>query len=436
MSEKWNGDAKQWPEFKILIKGLLFVDGNALIIIPEGEQGHIPDVPLPMEPPNFDPHTGVPRSQYDMSQWRRECDRIKSDAMKNEEKAQKALATILQNIGLDAIQAIKHIRDDEDNSYKQKCQWIMGALQNAFCGNNDHTRVELTRGIDEIAGIDTRHDATHAITIIDDVNAELERHINLRTGELGYYRQSDETKMNKYIELLEAGTSGLFSNSIDYLTREKNGSRLTWPLLKAEMETRCRELMLREKNVTLKKGGTINQVSSAGKSFEDGVEEGMRRKATHSDRGDVRDRSQDRNRSRDRSFDRGNGRDNYRSGRQDGFDRNYDGRRSQEDNRWASNGSSRDDRRSESRDRGGRYERGREDRRRSDSPAHFRRDDTPRRNYEDSARSGRDYRGRSGSVGSDDGKESEDAKIKRLEAELERMKKAQGSKESKGKTKH
>ena len=39
--------------------------------------------------------------------------------------------------------------------------------------------------------------------------------------------------------------------------------------------------------------------------------------------------------------------------------------------------------------------------------SHFRRDDTPRRNYEDSARSGRDHRGRSGSVGSDDGKKSE-----------------------------
>ena len=56
----------------------------------------------------------------------------------------------------------------------------MGGLQNAYCGNNDNTRVELTRGIDEIAGIDTRHDATHAITIIDDVNAELEKITRLR----------------------------------------------------------------------------------------------------------------------------------------------------------------------------------------------------------------------------------------------------------------
>ena len=122
LSEKWNGDATQWPEFKTLIKEKLFVDGNALMIVPEGEQGHIPDVPFPLEPPNFDQHTGLPRSQHDMSQWRRECDRITSDAMRNEEKAQKALATILQNIGIDAIEAIKHICDDRDNSYKQKCQ--------------------------------------------------------------------------------------------------------------------------------------------------------------------------------------------------------------------------------------------------------------------------------------------------------------------------
>ena len=74
-----------------------------------------------------------------MAQCRRKCDRIKSDEMRNEENAQKALATILENIGLDAIEAIKHIRDDGDVSYKQKCQWIMGGLQNAFCGNNDHT---------------------------------------------------------------------------------------------------------------------------------------------------------------------------------------------------------------------------------------------------------------------------------------------------------
>ena len=57
----------------------------------------------------------------------------------------------------------------------------------------------------------------------------------------------------------------------------------------------------------------IAQVSM-GKTFEEN------RKATYSDRGDARDRSQDRYRSRDRSSDRGNGRDNYRSGRQHGFD--------------------------------------------------------------------------------------------------------------------
>ena len=61
---------------------------------------------------------------------------------------------------------------------------------------------------------------TQAITIIDDVNAELATHINLRTGELGYYRQSDETKMNKCIKLLQEGTSNLFANAIDYLIHE------------------------------------------------------------------------------------------------------------------------------------------------------------------------------------------------------------------------
>ena len=82
----------------------------------------------------------------------------------------------------------------------------------------------------EIAWIDTlpRQDATQAITIIDDVNAELVKHTNLLTGELGYYRQSDETKMNKYIKLLAARWKlRLFSppDSIDCLIREKYESR-------------------------------------------------------------------------------------------------------------------------------------------------------------------------------------------------------------------
>ena len=46
LSEKWDGDATQWAEFKIFIKKKLLAGGNANMIIPEGEQGHIPDVPL------------------------------------------------------------------------------------------------------------------------------------------------------------------------------------------------------------------------------------------------------------------------------------------------------------------------------------------------------------------------------------------------------
>ena len=61
MSKKWDGDATQWAEFKIFIKKKLLAGGNANMMIPEGEQGHIPDVPLPLEPPNFDPYTGFPR---------------------------------------------------------------------------------------------------------------------------------------------------------------------------------------------------------------------------------------------------------------------------------------------------------------------------------------------------------------------------------------
>ena len=102
LSEKWDGDATLWAEFKIFIKKKLMASGNANMIIPEGEPGYIPDVPFPLEPPNFDPHTGLPRSQQDLIQWRRECDRIRSDAMDLEGKAQKALATILENIGEDA----------------------------------------------------------------------------------------------------------------------------------------------------------------------------------------------------------------------------------------------------------------------------------------------------------------------------------------------
>ena len=362
LSEKWDGDATQWAEFKIFIKKKLMASGNANMIIPEGEPGYIPDVPFPLEPPNFDPHTGLPRSQQDLIQWRRECDRIRSDAMDLEGKAQKALATILENIGEDATDSVKHITNDEEVSYKQKCQWIMEGLANAHCGNNDTTRVELIRGIEEIAGIDTRQDATKAITIIDDVNAELATHINLRTGERGYYRQSDETKMNKYIKLLREGTSNLFANSIDYLVREKHGSRLTWELLKLEVQKRCRELQQVEKDVKLKKGGNINQVSSAGaagKTYEDGMRDGLKRMED--------DRRQDRDRIHDRSRDRGSS-----------FDRNADGRRyTQEDNRRG-NGSSSYDRRSESRERG-RNDRGREDRRQSESQGSFRRGDFSRR---------------------------------------------------------
>ena len=87
-----------------------------------------------------------------MTQRRKECDRIKSDAMKIEEKAQRTLATILENIGEDATESIKHISNDGDVAYKQKCQWIMEGSANATrtaVSNDDHTRVELIRGIDE-----------------------------------------------------------------------------------------------------------------------------------------------------------------------------------------------------------------------------------------------------------------------------------------------
>ena len=75
-------------------------------------------------------------------------------------------------------------------SYKQRQNvnglWKQG-LSNVRCGNSDHSRVELICDIqvEGIAGIDTRQDAKQAITIIDDVNAELATHANLLTGELG-----------------------------------------------------------------------------------------------------------------------------------------------------------------------------------------------------------------------------------------------------------
>ena len=111
--------------------------------------------------------------------------------------------------------------------------------------------------------------------------------------------------MNKYIKLLQEGTSNFFANSIDYLVREKYGSRLTWALLKLEMQKRCRELQQVEKDVKLKKGGNINQVSSAGasgKTYEDGMREGLKR--MEDDRRQDRDRIHDRSRDRGSSFDR------------------------------------------------------------------------------------------------------------------------------------
>ena len=443
MSEKWNGEPTTFPKFMVDLQATLQKDGSASAIIQEGERGYLEEIvddELPGDQQIAPDGIMRPTPAAVFQIHKSDCRKNKKDRQDQEDMCGRAFAIILSMVNEDVIRKIRHIRDDKDYRNKDKAEYVIAQMMNSFVGNTAAVRTKLKARIEALEDIDTEAAALIAIDTIEDVNKQLSEQAN-PAGQVNIYQMTDADKIEKFLDLLHGEKGRLFDTLKERLIEWRDEGHLTWRRLSTEVQRVCDNLKAEEAktNVKTDKARRIAQVSM-GKTFEED------RKATYSDRGDARDRSQDRYRSRDRNsdrgnsrdrnFDRGNGRDNYRSGRQDGFDRNYDGRRyQQEDNRRASDGSSSHDRRSESRERG-RNERGRDDRRRSDSPAHFRRDDTPRRNYEDSARSGRDYRGRSGSVGSDDGKESEAMSIQRLEADLERRKKALESKEAKGKTKH
>ena len=156
-----------------------------------------------------------------------------------------------------------------------------------------------------------------------------------------------------------------------------------------------------EKDVKLKKGGTINQVSS-GKSYEDGLREGSERRTASSN---DRSRNYDRGASRDRGD---NGRRREQSADRDGGD--FCRRREASADKYnrRDGGSSNYDRgRNHSRDR----DVGRDYRSRDDSS--FRsRDESSGRVYREES-SWRDHRGRSPTPVRRESRESEDDRVDR-----------------------
>jgi len=370
MSEKWNGEPTTFQKFMVDLQAALQKGGSASAIIQQGERGYLEEI-VDDQPPGDQQIApdGImrPTPAAVFQIYRSDCRKNKKDRQDQEDMCGRAFAIILSMVNEDVIRKIRHIRDDKDYRNKDKAEYVIAQMMASFVGNTAAVRTKLKAQIETLEDIDTEEAALIAIDTIEDVNKQLSEQAN-PAGQVNIYQMTDPDKIEKFLDLLHGEKGRLFDTLKERLTEWRDEEHLTWRRLSTEVQRVCDNLKAEEvkANVKTDKARRIAQVST-GKMFEEG------RKATYSDGGYVRDRSQDRNRSRDRSFDRGNGRDNYRSGRQDGFDRNYDGRSSQEGNRRDYNGSSKDDRRDESRDRE-RY-----DRRQSDSQGSFRRGDSSRR---------------------------------------------------------
>ena len=355
-SRLWNGEPGRYPEFRTELQTALDREECGSIIIPLGQIGHVADKMNRDYPPmNSVGINGIlgptPRAVFD--RYADECRKNVEDNRKYEILCGKGLAIIYGMLGPDALRKIKHIRDDRDNLNKTKAEWVMGALEQAFVGHTAAVRTELKSGIDDLQDIDSRETALLAIEKINDVNAELRRHIDPFTGLANHFQSSDADKIEKFLNLMQGGVGTIFYDSKLFLIRARDAGTLHWAALVAEIERTCDNIKADEMKGSTPRVSSVSRISQ-GKSYEDGIEEGKR--AAMADRGNSRGRDREhssvRYDNRDRNRDRSEGRrDDYRSRREPSRDKDYDRRYSRQDESRRDGGNARYDRREDSRDR-------------------------------------------------------------------------------------
>jgi len=355
-SRLWNGEPGRYPEFRTELQTALDREECGSIIIPLGQIGHVADKMNRDYPPmNSVGINGIlgptPRAVFD--RYADECRKNVEDNRKYEILCGKGLAIIYGMLGPDALRKIKHIRDDRDNLNKTKAEWVMGALEQAFVGHTAAVRTELKSGIDDLQDIDSRETALLAIEKINDVNAELRRHIDPFTGLANHFQSSDADKIEKFLNLMQGGVGTIFYDSKLFLIRARDAGTLHWAALVAEIERTCDNIKADEMKGSTPRVSSVSRISQ-GKSYEDGIEEGKR--AAMADRGNSRGRDREhssvRYDNRDRNRDRSEGRDNYhRSRRESSRDKDYDRRYSRQDESRRDGGNSRYDQREDSHDR-------------------------------------------------------------------------------------
>ena len=355
-SRLWNGEPGRYPEFRTELQTALDREECGSIIIPLGQIGHVADKMNRDYPPmNSVGINGIlgptPRAVFD--RYADECRKNAEDNRKYEILCGKGLAIIYGMLGPDALRKIKHIRDDRDNLNKTKAEWVMGALEQAFVGHTAAVRTELKSGIDDLQDIDSRETALLAIEKINDVNAELRRHIDPFTGLANHFQSSDADKIEKFLNLMQGGVGTIFYDSKLFLIRARDAGTLHWAALVAEIERTCDNIKADELKGSTPRVSSVSRISQ-GKSYEEGIEEGKR--AAMADRGNSRGRDREhssvRYDNRDRNRDRSEGRrDDYRSRREPSRDKDYDRRYSRQDESRRDGGNARYDRREDSRDR-------------------------------------------------------------------------------------
>ena len=284
-SRLWNGEPGRYPEFRTELQTALDREECGSIIIPLGQIGHVADKMNRDYPPmNSVGINGIlgptPRAVFD--RYADECRKNVEDNRKYEILCGKGLAIIYGMLGPDALRKIKHIRDDRDNLNKTKAEWVMGALEQAFVGHTAAVRTELKSGIDDLQDIDSRETALLAIEKINDVNAELRRHIDPFTGLANHFQSSDADKIEKFLNLMQGGVGTIFYDSKLFLICARDAGTLHWAALVAEIERTCDNIKADELKGSTPRVSNVSRIAQ-GKSYEDGIEEGKR--AAMADRG-------------------------------------------------------------------------------------------------------------------------------------------------------
>ena len=84
--------------------------------------------------------------------------------------------------------------------------------------------------------IDSRETALLAIEKINDVNAELRRHIDPFTGLANHFQSSDADKIEKFLNLMQGGVGTIFYDSKLFLIRARDAGTLHWAALVADTD--------------------------------------------------------------------------------------------------------------------------------------------------------------------------------------------------------